>query len=265
MLQFCFTRVIFCPGKKIFLTGNKAEDNSSFQKLSALFTVSHIHSTRPWPRTAQGLSAATQKILRISIFPGDVTSDLLEGNRMSKASWTQLKDKSLADHILKDDSLVGLALVSKKCWWMCLWVGSKELNCWWIPAEGTDIRKEAQHSLLLTKQPISLWQRKNRHTWFELEPWWAFKAYPGNWFFLRNLMFNLLHHITKTILAGASTCKPNLITKLVMRIQPIGYTCRTTFHQWYLSLLWSKRYISSHRQKVIQIYPQKWTWICREH
>lgn len=148
---------------------------------------------------------------------------------------------------------------------MCLWVGSKERNCWWIPAEGTDVRREAQHSLHLTKQQISLWQKKTRHAWFELEPWRAFKAYPGNWFFLRNLVFDLLLHITKTTLAGASPCKPNLIIRLVMGVQPIGYTCRTTFHQSYLSLLWSKGYVSSHQQKVIHIYPQKWTRICRGH
>lgn len=39
-------------------------------------------------------------------------------------------------------------------------------------------------------------------------------------FFLRNLVFNLLHHIIKTTLAWASTCKPNLIIKLVMRVHP---------------------------------------------
>lgn len=88
---FCCTRIPLLTGKKIFLTENKAEDNSSFQKLSALFTVSHIHSKRPWPCTDQGLSADTQKILRISVFPGDTTSDLLEGNCMSKASWAQTR------------------------------------------------------------------------------------------------------------------------------------------------------------------------------
>lgn len=108
-------------------------------------------------------------------------------------------------------------------------------------------------------------REKTSHAWFELEPWRTFKAYPWNWFFLRDLVLHLLHRIIKTTLAGASTCKPNLIIKLATRVLPTGYTCRTTFHQWYLSLLWSERYISSRQQKMIQIYPQKWTWIRREH
>lgn len=92
-------------------------------------------------------------------------------------------------------------------------------------------------------------REKTSHAWFELEPWRTFKAYPWNWFFLRDLVLHLLHRIIKTTLAGASTCKPNLIIKLATRVLPTGYTCRTTFHQWYLSLLWSKRYISSRQRK----------------
>ena len=129
------------------------------------------------------------------------------GSLFSKEKWPVTCQRAIAcqrlvEYTPKDESLVGLVLVSKK-WW-CMWVGSKELNRWWIPSEGTSVRKKAQHSLHQTSSSKSHFgrEKKHRHAWFELEPWWAFKTYPWNCFFLRNLIFHLLHQIIKIALTA---------------------------------------------------------------
>lgn len=58
-------------------------------------------------------------------------------------------------------------------------------------------------------------------------------------------MFHLLHQLIKIPLTEAGTSKANLIIKLVLKVLPIGYTCRTTFHLLDMPLLWYKRHISS--------------------
>lgn len=160
-LQFRFTRVLLLTGKKNIPHWEKKLRTTPVSRSSqpclqlAIFTAEgHDHTlTKVWVQLHRKYSGSlfSQETWPVTCWKATACQRLVEHKP---------KDKSLADHILKDDSLVGLAFVSKKCWWMCLWVGSKELNCWWIPSEGTDVRKEAQYSLHLTKQQISLWQRK---------------------------------------------------------------------------------------------------------